>query len=67
MENKDSKLILFGDYASQPSRAVLCFLQINKVPFEFKEVRVMKMEQYKPEFKKINPNGKVPAISDKNG
>ena len=27
----------------------------------------MKMEQYKPEFKKINPNGKVPAISDKNG
>ena len=66
MESKD-KLIVFGDYASQPSRAVYCFLQINKVPFEFKEVRVMKMEQYKPEFKKINPNGTVPAISDKNG
>ena len=62
MEKK--KLVLMGDYASQPTRAVLCFLQINKVPFEFKEVRVMKMEQYSPEFKKVNPNGKVPAITD---
>ena len=47
MESKSSaNLILYGDYASQPTRAVYCFLKINKVPFEFKEVRVMKMEQY---------------------
>jgi hypothetical protein len=43
MESKD-KLVVFGDYASQPSRAVYCFLKINKIPFDFQEVRVMKME-----------------------
>jgi glutathione S-transferase len=53
---------VLGDYGSQPSRAVYVFCKINKVPFEFKEVRIFKMEQYTPEFKKINPNGKVPAI-----
>jgi glutathione S-transferase len=42
MESK--KLVLLGDYASQPTRAVYCLLKINKVPFEFKEVRVLKME-----------------------
>lgn len=59
-----SKLVLMGDYGSQPTRAVMCFLQINRVPFDFKEVRVFKLEQYSPEFKKINPNAKVPAITD---
>jgi hypothetical protein len=44
MEKSQSGLVLFGDYASQPTRAVYCFLKINKVPFDFKEVRVMKME-----------------------
>jgi len=53
-----------GDYGSQPTRAVFLFCKINKIPFEFKEVSVFKMEQYSAEFKKINPNGKVPAISD---
>ncbi len=60
----ESKLILMGDYGSQPTRAVFCFLKINKVPFEFLEVRDFKLEQYTSEFKKINPNGKVPAIID---
>lgn len=59
-----ASLILFGDYGSQPTRAVYCFLKINKVPFDFKEVSVLKSEQYTPEFKKVNPNAKVPAISD---
>jgi glutathione S-transferase len=62
MESK--KLVLMGDYGSQPTRAVYCLLTINKVPFDFKEVRVLKMEQYSEEFKKVNPNAKVPAITD---
>lgn len=59
-----AKLTLYGDFGSQPSRAVYCFLKINKVPFEFKEIKVIKAEQYTPEFKKVNPMAKVPAISD---
>ena len=62
MESK--KLVLLGDYGSQPTRAVYCLLTINKVPFDFKEVRVLKMEQYSEDFKKVNPNAKVPAITD---
>jgi glutathione S-transferase len=54
-----------GDYGSQPTRAVYVFCKMAKIDFTFKEVRVFKMEQYSPEFKKINPNGKVPAISDR--
>lgn len=60
----EGKLVLYGDYGSQPTRACFVFLKMNKVPFEFKEVRVTKLEQYTPEFKKVNPNAKVPAISD---
>ncbi len=37
---------------------------MNKIPFTWKEVRVTKLDQYKPEFKKVNPNAKVPAITD---
>ena len=59
-----SEITLYGDYASQPTRAVYCFLKINKVPFQFKEVRVTRLDQYSPEFKKINPNAKVPALTD---
>jgi glutathione S-transferase len=59
-----NKLILMGDYGSQPTRAVLVFLRLLNVPFDFKEVRVLKMEQYSAEFKKVNPNAKVPAITD---
>lgn len=41
--NSNAKLTLFADFGSQPSRAVYCFLKINKVPFEFKEIQVMKL------------------------
>jgi glutathione S-transferase len=62
--SESSKLILFGDYYSQPSRAIFVFCKINKIPHTIKTISVMKLEQYSDEFKKINPNGKVPAILD---
>ncbi len=67
VSNNKEGLVLYGDYGSQPSRAVFLFCIINKIPHEVKEVRVIQMEQYSPEFKKINPNGKVPAMTDMHG
>ena len=58
------ELTVFGDYSSQPSRAVFCFCLMNKLPHTVIEVKVMMLDQYKEEFKKVNPNGKVPAIKD---
>ncbi len=37
-------IILYIDYLSQPSRAVLAFLKLNKIPFESKEIRIAKLE-----------------------
>ena len=42
MEKK--KLVLMGDWASQPTRAVWVLLKMNKIEFEFKEISVLKME-----------------------
>jgi glutathione S-transferase len=42
---------------SQPSRAVLAFLDLNGVPYTEKPVQINKGEQHKPEFLAINPLG----------
>ena len=39
-----TSLKVFLDHASQPSRAVLVFCKINKIPFELVETRIAKME-----------------------
>lgn len=36
------KLILLGNGMSQPSRAVMWFLEVNRIPYEFRLVRIMK-------------------------
>mmetsp|Transcript_26794 Transcript_26794/g.23736 ORF Transcript_26794/g.23736 Transcript_26794/m.23736 type:complete len:86 (-) Transcript_26794:416-673(-) len=58
------EVTIYMDYISQPSRAVLAFCIFNKIPHKVVEVRVMKGEHLKPEFKAINPFRKVPAIKD---
>lgn len=60
------ELKVFGDYASQPSRAVIAFCKINNIPFTFIETRVGKREHLSEEYKKINPNRMVPAITEIN-
>ena len=62
MESRSLKV--YGDYASQPSRAIIAFCKINKIPFEFVEVRVGKKEHLNDSFKKINPGSMVPAIKE---
>jgi len=57
-------LTLYIDYISQPSRAVLAFCIFNKIPFQVKQVRVLRGETRSADYKKINPFGTVPAIDD---
>jgi GST-like protein len=49
--------------APNPNKVAL-FLEESGLPFEPVAVDTRKGEQFKPEFLKVNPNGKVPAIDD---
>jgi GSH-dependent disulfide-bond oxidoreductase len=49
--------------APNPNKVAL-FLEESGLPFELVAVDTRKGEQFKPEFIKVNPNGKVPAIDD---
>src|SRR3954453_17758212 len=49
--------------APNPNKVAL-FLEESGLPYELIPVDTRKGEQFKPEFLKVNPNGKVPAIDD---
>ncbi|CDW75647.1 glutathione s-transferase domain-containing protein [Stylonychia lemnae] len=61
---EDKKLILHIDWASQPSRAIVCFCRMAKIPHEINEVRVGQLQQRDEKFTAINPNMQVPAITE---
>lgn len=63
MEKYKNNLTLYGDYLSQPFRSIACFLKLNKIPFETKFVNLAIGEHMSEDYKKINPFGKIPAIS----
>ncbi|XP_044486480.1 glutathione S-transferase T1 [Mangifera indica] len=58
------RLKVYADRMSQPSRAVIIFCKINGIDFEEIKVELAKRQQYSPEFKELNPMGKVPVIVD---
>ena len=49
--------------APNPTKVAL-FLEETGLPYELIPVDTRKGDQFKPEFLKVNPNGKVPAIND---
>ncbi|XP_042322940.1 glutathione S-transferase theta-3-like [Sceloporus undulatus] len=57
-------LDLYLDLDSQPCRAVYVFAKKNNIPFQFKRIDLMKMEQRAEWFLKVNPVGQVPAMKD---
>uniref|UniRef100_A0A0V0G3B4 Putative glutathione s-transferase theta-1 n=1 Tax=Triatoma dimidiata TaxID=72491 RepID=A0A0V0G3B4_TRIDM len=59
-----TRLKLYFDTLSQPSRSLLIFLETNKIPYEPKLVRLGKGEQNTPEFLKLNPLHQIPVIDD---
>jgi len=46
---------------------IYIMLEETKLPYRERFVDVWKSEQYDPQFLKINPNGKIPAIVDHDG
>ncbi|KAB5564494.1 hypothetical protein DKX38_004548 [Salix brachista] len=56
------ELKVYVDRLSQPSRAIVIFCKVNKIDFEEVGIDLLKGQHLTPEFKEINPMGKVPAI-----
>lgn len=56
-------ITLYGSPRSSAGRC-LWTLEETGVPYEMKEVDMRNKEHKSPEFLKINPNGKVPALAD---
>ena len=57
-------MIKFYYHATPNSTKVALLLEELQLPYEIITVDIFKGEQHTPEFLKINPNGKVPAIVD---
>uniref|UniRef100_A0A8C3F2B7 glutathione transferase n=1 Tax=Chrysemys picta bellii TaxID=8478 RepID=A0A8C3F2B7_CHRPI len=55
---------LFLDLRSQPCRALFIFAKKNNIPFEFKDVELLKGHHLSEEFGKVNVLKKVPALKD---
>jgi GST-like protein len=48
-------------------RKVSIMLEACELPYAVHRIDIGKNDQFSPEFQKINPNGKIPAIVDKDG
>ncbi|KAG8224351.1 hypothetical protein J437_LFUL004307 [Ladona fulva] len=59
-----SKLKVYYDLISQPARAILLLLKINRIPYEGCPVSLQKGEHLREEYLKINPFHRIPTIDD---
>jgi len=57
-------VVIYADMMSQPSRAVVWFCKLAKIPYKVQIVAIAKMQQKSEEYKARNPFSKVPAIDD---
>jgi GST-like protein len=60
-------MICFYFHHTPNPMKVALLLEETGIPYEVIPVDTFKGEQHKPEFRKINPNGKTPAIVDTEG
>jgi GST-like protein len=64
---KDIAMIDLYALTSPNVQKIYIMLEETKLPYQEHFVDVWKSEQYNPEFIKINPNSKIPAIVDHDG
>ena len=57
---------LYGMSSPNVLKVVLGLEEMG-LPYEFRHVNMIAGDQYKPDFRAINPNGRVPAIVDRDG
>jgi GSH-dependent disulfide-bond oxidoreductase len=66
-ERKKPEMIRFYYHPTPNPLKISLFLEETGLPYEVVPVDTSKGEQHSPGFRKINPNGKVPAIVDTDG
>jgi GSH-dependent disulfide-bond oxidoreductase len=64
---KDTKMIELYTWATPNGRKVSIMLEEIALPYETIKVDITKGDQFKPEYLAVNPNGKIPAIVDREG
>jgi GST-like protein len=65
--NVESPMIRFYFHPTPNPAKIALFLEETGLPYEAIPVDTSKGEQHAPAFRAINPNGKVPAITDTDG
>jgi GST-like protein len=60
-------MIDFYTWKTPNGQKVAIMLEETGLPYKVHLIDISKQEQFKPQFLKINPNNKIPAIVDKNG
>ena len=63
----DAELVLYHAWMSSASRRVRFALEEKELPYVGIFVRLLKNEQNTPEYLKLSPNNKIPAIIDTDG
>lgn len=58
-------MITFYTYPGPNGRKVSVMLEEAQISYELQKVDIEKGEQFRPEFLKVSPNNKIPAIFDK--
>ena len=61
---QEHPITLYWTIGSQPARAVKALLVAGGVPHNTVNIDLLKGEQYGADFKKVNPRGLVPVITD---
>jgi len=65
MAESQKKIVLYTANTPNGHKASIVLEELG-IPYEFKNIDIMKNEQKEEWFLKINPNGRIPAIVDQN-
>jgi GST-like protein len=60
-------MITLYSWGTPNGKKVTLMLEECGLPYEVKHINISKGDQDTPEFRKINPNGKIPALVDSDG